>query len=258
MDREIEFADAAGLDYWAFLTYHPDSPMTIALNRYLASKKRSGVRFCVIAHHIRVETPEAEIERLVGYMKDPRHVTVLDGRPLVYAFHCAAGKGFFEGLLKAAADAGLKRPYLVNMGNNAQNIPFDASSSYTGKGAGQWSNAAAQGRKVIPAVSAGWDPRPRQETPVPWGGHYGKFDGRRGPLRTPEQAAAAIARGVKDAIDWNRANPVAGEAKAVVIYAWNEFDEGGWICPTLSEGAGRLNAIARVLEEAGSKEGTIP
>lgn len=43
------------------------------------------------------------------------------------------------------------------------------------------------------------------------------------------------------------ANPEAGEAGAVIIYAWNEFDEGGWICPTLSEGTARLDAIRKVL-----------
>ncbi len=52
------------------------------------------------------------------------------------------------------------------------------------------------------------------------------------------------------ALEWNRTNPKAGEANAVIIYAWNEFDEGGWICPTLSEGTGRLDAIRRVLTAA--------
>jgi hypothetical protein len=36
----------------------------------------------------------------------------------------------------------------------------------------------------------------------------------------------------------------------VIIYAWNEFDEGGWICPTISEGTSRLDAISKVLKEA--------
>jgi len=37
------------------------------------------------------------------------------------------------------------------------------------------------------------------------------------------------------------------EANAVLMYAWNEHDEGGWLCPTLFYGADRLNAIATVL-----------
>ncbi len=33
----------------------------------------------------------------------------------------------------------------------------------------------------------------------------------------------------------------------MLIYAWDEFSEGGWICPTLSEGTARLDAIRGVL-----------
>jgi len=250
MDREIAYASTAGLDYWAFLTYAPDSPMTIGLDLYLSSAHKAKMKFCVILHHIRTK-PAAmreETARIVGYMRDPQYVTVLDGRPLVYAFQCRAGRAFYDGLLKAAADAGLKRPYLVNMGSCAVTTGFDAVSSYAGRGGRRaWDKSKAAGRKVVPSVSAGWDRRPRVENPVPWeGGGRGRpvTGGRR---RTAKQAAAQIAAGVKSAINWNAANPEAGEADAVIIYAWNEFDEGGWICPTLSEGASRLDAIRTVL-----------
>jgi len=33
----------------------------------------------------------------------------------------------------------------------------------------------------------------------------------------------------------------------VIIYAWNEFDEGGWLCPTLTEGDSRVQALGRIL-----------
>jgi hypothetical protein len=39
----------------------------------------------------------------------------------------------------------------------------------------------------------------------------------------------------------------------VLIYAWNEFDEGGWLCPTLSaDGApdtSRIEALGSVLRD---------
>ena len=132
MNREIAYASQAGLDYWAFLTYHPKSPMTIGLDLYLSSTNKSKIKFCVILHHIR-EIPE-EIKRTVGYMEDPQYVRVLGGRPLVYAFQCRARKPFYDGLLKAAAEAGLKRPYLVNMGNCSPQVTLNAVSSYTGGG----------------------------------------------------------------------------------------------------------------------------
>lgn len=250
MDREIAYASQAGLDYWAFLTYSPDSPMTIGLNLYLSSQHKSKVKFCIICHHIQLASQDAEIERLVGYMQDDQYVTVLGGRPLVYAFQCKAGKGFFDALIKAAAEADITRPYFVNMGNCSTEMSFDAVSSYTGRGGkGMWDRQKKQ-HKVIPSVSAGWDRRPRVENPVPWegGGKGSPVTGGR--MRSPEKAATDIAAGAKSALEWNVENPEAGEANAVIIYAWNEFDEGGWICPTLSEGTNRLGAISKVLKEA--------
>ena len=48
---------------------------------------------------------------------------------------------------------------------------------------------------------------------------------------------------------WVEKNPVAAESKAVLIYAWNENDEGGWLVPTLSEGAARVEALGKVLKK---------
>ncbi len=248
MDQEITYASQAGLDYWAFLTYAPESPMTIGLDLYLSSRNKPKIKFCMILHHIR-DTPD-EVDRMVAYMKDPQYVRVLGQRPLLYAFQCRANKAFYDDLLTAVNEAGLERPYLVHMGNCSAPINWDAVSSYTGLGGkGVW-DRQKQEQEVIPAVSAGWDRRPRVENPVPWEGGGKGAPVNVGRIRTAEKAASDIAAGVKSALDWNRENPGPGKANAVLIYAWNEFDEGGWICPTLSEGTSRLDAIRKVLKEA--------
>jgi hypothetical protein len=41
----------------------------------------------------------------------------------------------------------------------------------------------------------------------------------------------------------NARNPDTAEANAVIICTWNEFDKGGWLDPTLSEGSARLDAL---------------
>ena len=33
-----------------------------------------------------------------------------------------------------------------------------------------WADAAAAGAEVLPCITAGWDPRPREVTPPPWSG----------------------------------------------------------------------------------------
>ncbi|NQU43425.1 hypothetical protein HQ520_09070, partial [bacterium] len=50
MDREIEFAADADLDYWAFLLYQDGNPMSLALEQYLQSPARNRIGFCLILH----------------------------------------------------------------------------------------------------------------------------------------------------------------------------------------------------------------
>ena len=51
------------------------------------------------------------------------------------------------------------------------------------------------------------------------------------------------------ALDWVDANPSAAEPNAVIIYAWNELTEGGWMVPTRGEGTARIDATGEVLNE---------
>jgi len=41
----------------------------------------------------------------------------------------------------------------------------------------------------------------------------------------------------------------SASSRAVIIYAWDENDEGGWLVPTLGEGTARLDALAKVLKD---------
>jgi hypothetical protein len=63
-----------------------------------------------------------------------------------------------------------------------------------------------------------------------------------------------LASHLTGAMDWVAQNPEACEANTVVIYAWNEFSEGGWICPTLMEGTARLDAIRQAIDDAAATE----
>ncbi len=44
-------------------------------------------------------------------------------------------------------------------------------------------------------------------------------------------------------LTWVHDHPGEARAHAVLIYAWNENDESGWIVPTLSEVSALLDAI---------------
>ena len=100
------------------------------------------------------------------------------------------------------------------------------------------------GQPYIPIVIAGWDCRP-------WEGPLG----RRAkpswyyPDRTPEQFTDFL----HDVIAWMDKHPDQTTVERIVlIYAWNEFGEGGYIAPTKGDPDGKyLKAIHTVLITAG-------
>lgn len=273
MDREIDFAAEAGLDYWAFLVYPQSNSMSVAIQQYLRSTKRERINFCVILHNTLSASAEhwpAERNRLIALMREPGYQTVLDERPLVYAF--SGGQGFpferFAEFRRAAEKAGLN-PYCVFMGwNPARDFErvssrgFDAASAYA-KGGNQstfaelvasveedyWQNAAEGNIPYVPFVTTGWDKRPRQDNPVSWEKDHSYHQQKTFPSKAAPQE---IAEHLDRAIAFVGQHPRVCIANAIIIYAWNEHDEGGWLSPTrATDGepdSRRLEAVQKVLE----------
>lgn len=278
VDREIAFAKEGGLDYWAFLLYDEGTSMSQGLALYLSSSRRRDVNFCAIASPGtfggRDKWP-AGIARVVRLMKEPGYQTVCGGRPLLYLFRPeekwvqawggpVGARGLFDGLRQAVRQAGLADPYVVVMDDGpaaqvkraADTVGANAISDYArqANGAGApyadlaatarefWRACATTGAEVVPLAMAGWDRRPRVEHPVPWETWQKPNVGldKYYVLPTPEELAAHVG----EAMAWAEQCP----AKTVIIYAWNEHDEGGWLCPTLGadgrSDASRLRALA--------------
>ena len=271
MDQEIAYARYAGLDYWAFCWYPPKSGLDTARNLYLASAHQKDIRWCVIlgTNPFNYNTDAAW---LIRKFKDDNYQKVLNGRPLVYVFPATATTGAELNQLRALSKAaGVPDPYIVAMGfteksagDIADSLHADAISSYasvsrydTGepyKGASYsptvpksdqagWMKYAASGKKVVPWMTAGWSPKPRIERSTLWNAYYTTEswagDG------TPEQVAESL----QNALDWTKNNARAAEANAILIYAWNEFDEGGWLCPTLGDHTSRIHAVRTILKK---------
>lgn len=287
MEKEIAYASHAGLDYWAFVDYGDGSPMMRAFTRYLDEEDKQGIRFCFVEEGHRLDGFDpANWERLVKNFKNPDYQTVLDGRPLLYVFGepVKIGKQEFQKLGDASEAAGLKRPYLVLMGFHPEKdamamtaLGFDAVSTYSHGGAyaktpksyeamcedirrQQWETWQRLHIPCITFVSAGSDARPRGEHPPPWVKWVGPGTPDNTPpaeqkplidgvTATPEQLAAHL----RAAIEWTRNNRDINPANAVIIYAWNENDEGGWLVPTLGADGkpdtSRIEAVGRVLRQ---------
>lgn len=283
VDQEITFAKMGGIDYFAFLLYEENTSMSQGLSLYLSSARRRDVNFCAIASANTFEGAakwQAGIERIVRLMKEPGYQTVCGGRPLLYLFRLEenwvsawggpeGARQLFGRLRAAVRAAGLGEPYLVSMQVSAEKakrmadlIGADALSDYAQQksGAGTpyealaaharafWAACAGTGAAVVPLAMAGWDRRPRVEHPVPWETWQKPGIGLDSFYASP--TPAELAEHIREAMDWSAAQPERSPAKTVLVYAWNEHDEGGWLCPTLgADGrpdAARLKAVSEM------------
>ncbi len=262
MDQEIVYAKYAGLDYWAFCWYPPHSGLDTARQLYLASSQKSGIKWCVILGTNPFDY-NTDGEWLIQRFKEDNYQKVLNGRPLVYVFpSTATSPSQISGLRDRCKKQGIPDPYITVMEFSAKtaiatadSLKADALSSYiswTGKNGEPyypvipradstgWENYKATGRKVIPWVTLGHNTRPRIDNPVSWT----KVESDQWVSdATPQELAANLS----NALQWINKNKSTVEANAVLIYAWNEFDEGGWLCPTLGNNTSHLEAIRKTL-----------
>ena len=272
MDQEIAAAKAGGLSYWAFDYYGASSGLTRAFNFYLASAHKSDINFSLIL--LNGGLTENWPTNVVNLLTDPQYQTVLSGRPLIYVFKYGMPGGStnsidvptwranFDSLRIAAQVAGLPNPYIIFLSGTTNDtyvnqLGLDAISAYAVSPTGAadqavpynnlavanqayWDNAKSAGLKVVPPVSTGWDPRPMWDNPPPWGvGTHTAYNS----TGTPSE----IASNLQFAANWTASNPSVAEANTILVYAWNEFDEGGWLDPLLDTGSERLDAISQVI-----------
>lgn len=264
MDREIQFASDAGIKYWAFLWYSEKSGLAESRNLYHKSRYNKKIDFCLIIESSRF-VHEVSINDLIQEMKSPTYFSVMDGRPLFYLLgHKDLSPEHVQTFREKCQRAGLKNPYLVLLRQDgdleARNkFELDAFGLYAVswlKDGVSYQHLAKTDRQqwdwvglrnehpIVPQITAGWDKRPRHESPVSWESN------------TPENSwvqmpsPAELVDHVKDAINWVNKNPAVAESNTVLIYAWNEHDEGGWLCPNLPEYGydKRLRALKKVMK----------
>jgi hypothetical protein len=217
------------------------------------------------------------VDNFVELFKNDVYQKVLGNRPLVYVFSAATFSYFdsrkemkagFELLAQKSLNAGLGKPYFVAMawlggvrGDWFDEVGYDAVSGYAAPrhpkidqktfaghpykmlaeaNQNYWQACKKTGRQVIPIVNEGWDKRPQ----------YAKLDKLTDWPKGEwflRGSTEEIAQNVKAACEWVNCYPKSAEARSVLIYAWNEFAEGGWLCPTREEGSERLDAVGKVL-----------
>jgi hypothetical protein len=287
MDREIAYAAAAGLDYWAFCAYGADDPLSNALKLYLSSQHRQKIGFCLTTGLMsQTDYFKAATERHIALMQEPGYVKVLGGRPLYFVMAVSEDQVEKDGgpakmvewvryvRSRIQASSGQNPYFVLSEGNPkraaelCRSLGLDAVGLYAtavGPFGGApyaelvrqteayWDKMAAIGIPVVPNVMTGWDARPRQQNPPPW--DKPRLGARPTNHYYQEGRPDEIAHHVEDAVRWLAVHSKAGEANTVLIYAWDECDEGfGALVPTYDPSnpdgnAARLNALAAVLRK---------
>ena len=280
VDREIQYARTARLDYWAFLLYEPGSAMNYGLEYYLSSSHKRGLHFCLILEQQRWSSREVAQQwfaRVASLVSRPEYQLVSGNRPLLYILAARPGSQAWgarhpdeaASLLRSAlGGAGHGKAYVVILDSRAAEASAlraqahaDAISAYAyQRGARNapyaklareaeqfWNDCQATGSAVVPIVMTGWDRRPRVEHPVPWETYQRPGEGIDKFYASP--TPAELSSHLRDAVEWVNAHPADTPSKAVLIYAWNENDEGGWLVPTLQDGAHRVEAVRKALRD---------
>jgi len=228
------------------------------------------------------DASQNSVQEWIEYMQQPHYQKVTMGsaqnRPLLYVLWDRPNlqKHFHNDpfnvqvalhRIHAMADkAGISRPYIVILDGTegsqfALQIGADAISRYVPEFKKErhgtyadlameteeyWNRLKQTGIPMVPIALVGWDTRPRQEHPVPWE-PWAKPNPN--PLEyfalpTPQELASHF----QAAVDFIGNNPSACQSKLLLIYSWDECDEGGGLIPTLGDPAGSyLQAIAPIL-----------
>lgn len=285
-DQEAQLAIEAGVDYFAYCWYGEKDEMSYARHQHRASRYKDQLKMCAIINVYQLDSET--MAELFDCMQQSYYFTI-SGRPVLFVydgFRFSAEK--ISEIKKGAAEAGLKTPiYFVALAGTANpaiissllDNGFEAISAYS---CGAQSknepyqalcahDRAIDAKKyqysdrigVIPHITCGRDTRPRLENPVSWAGDYGGYYTVTG---SPEEIYSHAA-GVLAEI---RKNPEKNKPNSVLVYAWNEHDEGGWCCPTLQtdqngmpekdadgqnkKNTAHLDALAKALKEHREQE----
>lgn len=286
LHAEVAYARAAGLDYFIF-GFYPETGSWgrepgrhIRLNRallsYLRLPDRSGVRFALSLNQSFPASDFAEMAGMLAAMvAHPDYMRTPAGTAPVFVFgHEPESWSRSLGTAERFRDAfrALRSEVRARTGTDmtvvfmhadpqraaelARALGFDMASAYvTPAGAGgrelpyaecgarmrgNWRRLAETGMPFLPNVTVGWDYRPRT---LARGGRVDAPSSANWCAAPDADELGAVLRDALRVAAERREQPF----RSVVVYAWNEFTEGGWLAPTWSEGAARIAALRAAL-----------
>ncbi len=256
-DKEAQLAIDAGIDYFAYCWYSEGDVMRYARKRHSASSLRNKIKMAAIVHVTQLD--DETLKDLAKTVKEDFYVK-FDGHPLIYVFDAIRTDVEYRKRIDSfIVNEGSLTPYFVGM--NAQPQPyalyklknegFDAIGSYGFNSlceGEEFSSYARRNREMVkmryemgfqnvPLLSLGHDYRPRIKNPVSWmGGKNYAFAATADEIYEHSREMLKIK------------NQYQSGPNTLLIYAWNEHDEGGWMCPTITDD-GYYQAVKKAIKD---------
>lgn len=278
-EREMQYAIDAGIDYFAFVWYpdegsrahektsfndcsHKVYELNYARHLYEKTALKEKLGMCaILGDH---PFTDNELEELVEAFFEPYYEKI-DGKPLLYVYG-GYREEIIEKIHAMCRAKGQPEPFTVPMVTNADGsegmMLASALSAYAVGGSGESfdklidSAITANKRRItdslalIPTFTVGWNPTPRIDRPTPWttlsngGSLYA--DVAYAPLATDDELISG-ARKFVEFLNGPDAPHLVGH---ILTFAWNEFEEGGFICPTYTKrgdiNTSRISTFAQV------------
>jgi hypothetical protein len=255
----------------------------LARQRFINSRYRHRINYALILQLGYLGTPSqwdrTIDEVLVFHFKMSNYQKVLGNRPLIYMFNMTdlpklwgspqKAKAMITRIREKSKSAGLGNPYIVLMHfypedavRMLKSTGYDAISTYanpTGDSIAKpgiarpfsycvslnhWFREQFRDRgvQIIPTINTGWDIRPLMGGQDPYVERSSRNDFCQ--TATPQE----IGNHLLETLGWIGKNRSFNETNSVLIYAWNEYAEGGWLSPMLF-GNDRLNATRRAIHK---------
>ena len=287
-DVELQYAIDAGIDYFAYVFYpnegskahertceqdcsHKVYELSYALSMYESSNLKDKINVAAIMG--KHPFLEADYLRLAELLKKPYYEKI-NGKPIVYLFW-RIDETEIKGVLDAVEKVGGEKPLFIAMFGGK--LPMytrydlvDGLSAYSFGGENMnthaellaggleeniWRATARENEwieaknidKTVPLYPLGWDPSPRVDIPSPWttypATNYAK-----------QPTEAELLEGAKVFADAIKNTECLRDTffGHIMMFAWNEFEEGAWICPTYNEdlsiNTDKVRAVAKMIQ----------
>jgi len=254
--QEINYASKYGIDYFAFCWYPFHSGLDTARNLFLEIEQ-SKIQWCLIIGTNPFD--ESDALWLIDQFSKENYLKI-HNRPVLYIFD--VNEKLLSIVNYIRKNCAYYHPYLIGMVWNKKQaesmndlFKLDAVTQYCTSGKNNTSyqdisnleitkwNEYRTINKVVPWVTTGWDKRPRYDSPVSWENceHFN--------IQYIEKPTLIeLKNQLHSAYQFQKKN----QGELILLYAWNEFDEGGFIEPTLTSNGSidrkKLQAIKEVVD----------